>query len=331
MPESVFIRQYKFSDANCMAKIFYNTIHNVNSDHYTEKQLDAWAPKSSLEPEVWQDKWEKSPPIVALINNKVIGFAEFQPNGYIDCFFVHHEFQSCGAGSALMREIERVSKRQLISRIYAEVSITARPFFERKGFVVTKKQNVILRGVGLINYVMEKKIPFKRIIRNLCANDIPIIVKSFEESGWTEKPSSIFEKYIEEQNRNERVCWVAFLNNKFAGYVTLTWHSQYKYFSQDKVPEISDLNVLPAFRRFGIGSALINECEKKAASKSEMIGIGVGLYPDYGEAQRLYIKRGYIPDGRGATYNYQPVIPGCQYTVDDDFILWFTKLCHDDG
>lgn len=112
---------------------------------------------------------------------------------------------------------------------------------------------------------------------------------------------------------------------KFAGYVTLKWQSDYKIFADDNIPEISDLNVLPSFRKKGIGSALIEKCETYAVKRSNIVGIGVGLYPDYGAAQRLYIKRGYIPDGHGATYNYEYVTPGKEYPLDDDLVLWFTK------
>ncbi len=90
-----------------------------------------------------------------------------------------------------------------------------------------------------------------------------------------------------------------------------------------------DLNVLPNFRNIGIGSLLLDSAEKEAATKSEMIGIGVGLYAGndggYGSAQRLYVKRGYIPNGKGVTYNYQPTTPGNSYPLDDDLVLWFTK------
>ncbi len=90
-----------------------------------------------------------------------------------------------------------------------------------------------------------------------------------------------------------------------------------------------DLNVLPAYRKMGIGSLLLDTAEKEAATRSKVVGIGVGLYvgedSGYGAAQRLYVKRGYIPDGKGVTYNYQPTIPGNGYALDDDLALWFTK------
>lgn len=90
-----------------------------------------------------------------------------------------------------------------------------------------------------------------------------------------------------------------------------------------------DLNVLPSFRKLGIGSILLTATEEKAASQHDRVGIGVGLYggPDggYGQAQRLYIKRGYLPDGLGVTYGYKPAAPGTMVSLDDDLILWFTK------
>ena len=80
----------------------------------------------------------------------------------------------------------------------------------------------------------------------------------------------------------------------------------------------------------GIGSLLLDSAEKIALTKSGVVGIGVGLYAGkdggYGEAQRLYVKRSYIPDGKGVTYNYQPTIPSHSYPLDDDLVLWFTKL-----
>ncbi|HCE6154635.1 TPA: N-acetyltransferase, partial [Legionella pneumophila] len=61
----------------------------------------------------------------------------------------------------------------------------------------------------------------------------------------------------------------------------------------------------------------------------DVVGIGVGLYGGhdggYGQAQRLYVNRGYIPDGLGVTYGYKPTVPGQTYPLDDDLILWFTK------
>jgi len=166
------------------------------------------------------------------------------------------------------------------------------------------------------------------LIRPLIRGDIIAISEAFNQIGWN-KPASIFEEYLKEQEAGDRLVWVAHFKGEFAGYVTLKWQSQYPSFKAQNIPEIMDLNVLPSFRKMGIGSLLLDAAEKEAATKSQIIGIGVGLYAGadggYGAAQRLYIKRGYIPDEKGVTYNYEPTIPGNSYPLDDDLVLWFTK------
>ena len=96
------------------------------------------------------------PPIVATTDNQIVGFAEFENDGHIDCFYVHHQFQNKGVGSALMKEIEQQALHKNISKIFAEVSITAKSFFLSKGFIVTKEQLKKIRGFDLKNFVMEK-------------------------------------------------------------------------------------------------------------------------------------------------------------------------------
>jgi putative acetyltransferase len=156
MNNNITTRSYNEADAPFLAAIYYHTIHNINAKDYSAAQLDAWAPNSSLATEDWIRKWLRLPPIIAVINNIIVGFAEFEDNGHIDCFYCHDEYQGCGVGSALMREIESRAKKNKIDKIFAEVSITARPFFEAKGFVVKKEQSVLIRGMELTNFVMEK-------------------------------------------------------------------------------------------------------------------------------------------------------------------------------
>lgn len=148
--------------------------------------------------------------------------------------------------------------------------------------------------------------------------------KAFTKIGW-EKPLSLFEKYLEEQNYGTREVLVAFYEGKIAGYGTLMWQSKYPFFAERNIPEINDLNVLPAFRKKGIASMIIEQFENLVAKNHPTIGIGFGLYKDYGAAQSLYIKQGYLPNKEGITYNYENVVPGQWYCVDDDLILWFVK------
>lgn len=154
--KKVIVRPYQSSDASDLAKIYYHTIHEVNAKDYSEIQLDAWAPKISLEAERWAEKFAKTKPLVAVIDATPVGFAEFEPNGHIDCFYCHHEWIGFGVGSALMGAIHAIAHDKKIVKIFAEVSITARPFFEKWGFIVTEQQVVSIKGIELTNFKMEK-------------------------------------------------------------------------------------------------------------------------------------------------------------------------------
>lgn len=160
-------------------------------------------------------------------------------------------------------------------------------------------------------------------IQKMSSADIDSLVKSFASHNW-HKPAFVFENYFKEQEEGIRQTWIA-RSYEIFGYVTLNWHSKYEPFSSRNIPEVMDLNVLPPFRNQGIGSKLMDSAENKARENSNMVGIGVGLYEGYGQAQMLYVKRGYIPDGNGPTYNYQKLQYGQKVLVDDDLVLWFEK------
>jgi hypothetical protein len=69
----------------------------------------------------------------------------------------------------------------------------------------------------------------------------------------------------------------------------------------------------------------MDKAESEIAKVSSSAGIGVGMTPDYGAAHRLYILRGYVPDGRGLHYKDHQLAYGEGTTVDDELALFFTK------
>lgn len=164
----------------------------------------------------------------------------------------------------------------------------------------------------------------KPLIRLLEGKDIPEIAKAFEELGW-DKPASQYERYLVEQTLEIRDVYVAFIEGEFAGYLTICWTSHYEPFRNENIPEIVDFNVLPRFRRGGIGTRLMDKAESEIAKRSPIAGIGVGMEPDYGPAQRLYVLRGYVPDGRGLYYKGHHIQYGEEITVDDSLALYLTK------
>lgn len=163
------------------------------------------------------------------------------------------------------------------------------------------------------------------ILCPLIEDDIDEIVSSFKMIGWN-KPKSIYESYLNEQSHNIRSVIIAKENGKFCGYVTIKWKSEYPLFSQENIPEISDLNVLPHFRKNGIGTTLINASEALAKERGHSsIGLGVGMTADYGNAQRLYVHLGYVPDGHGLHYKNKPLNHGDQASIDDDLVIYLSR------
>lgn len=154
--QKITIKEYKLEDTQDLAKIYYNTIHKVNIKHYTEEQVNVWAPDTSLEVSGWAKKFERTKPFVAIIDNMIVGFAEFEPDGHIDCFYCHHKWIGYGVGSALMQIIHENAIQKGIKLIFSEVSITALPFFKKYGFTTITEQTIVRQGVQLINYKMEK-------------------------------------------------------------------------------------------------------------------------------------------------------------------------------
>src|SRR5512140_2987503 len=139
-------------------------------------------------------------------------------------------------------------------------------------------------------------------IRFLQARDIIFIADAFNEIGWN-KPASKYEAYLAAQEAGTRLVPVAFVDGTFAGYLNICWKSpHYEPFRNAGIPEIVDFNVLPKYRRAGIGTRLMDEAEELILKISPVAGIGVGMTADYGAAQRMYCKRGYVPDGRGLMY-----------------------------
>ena len=161
-------------------------------------------------------------------------------------------------------------------------------------------------------------------LRALRESDAELFARAFDEIGWN-KPANLFLRYFAAQQAGLRWVRVADVAGVPAGYVTLVWRSDDPVFSATGIPEIVDLNVLPAYRRKGIATALLDAAEAEAASRSETVGIRVGLHGGYGAAQRLYVRRSYIPDGKGVVVRGESISEGATAPIDDDLTLRLSK------
>lgn len=146
------IRKYESSDCKEMAELFFNTVHSVNVKDYTKEQLDAWA-SGQVDLEKWDQSFQEHFSIVAVENDIIVGFGDIDKTGYLDRLYVHKNYQGKGIATAICDKLESKVKENIITH----ASITAKPFFEKRGYKVVKEQQVERNGIFLKNYIMEKE------------------------------------------------------------------------------------------------------------------------------------------------------------------------------
>ena len=151
------LRPYSPVDAPALLELFRNTIRRVNSRDYNAEQIAAWA-SDDIDPRAWATRFESRYAIVAEIDGQPAGFTELEPDGHIDRFYVSADHQGIGVGKALLDNVVAEARRSGIERLFAEVSITARPFFTSQGFAVVAQQTVVARGVEFVNFRMERRL-----------------------------------------------------------------------------------------------------------------------------------------------------------------------------
>ena len=160
-------------------------------------------------------------------------------------------------------------------------------------------------------------------IRKMQESDIKDLSRGFISQGWPSR-EEILTRYFKEQESGEREVLVAEVEGALAGYITILPCAKQGPFAEI-YPELSDFNVFEPFQNQGIGNLLLEEAEKRVRLISDKVTLGVGLHSGYGPAQRLYIKRGYIPDGTGVWYqNHQPAMNAVCEDIGD-LVLYLSK------
>jgi putative acetyltransferase len=155
MRDTVTLRAYRPDNAIILLALFRDTIRRVNSRDYNPDQIRAWA-SDDIDPARWAARFGGRFVMVAEAGGRLIGFAELEPDGHIDRFYVSADHQRRGVGRALLAALVAEARRSGIVRLFTEASITARPFFERQGFAMLAPQVVTCRGEEFVNYRMER-------------------------------------------------------------------------------------------------------------------------------------------------------------------------------
>lgn len=162
-------------------------------------------------------------------------------------------------------------------------------------------------------------------LKEFSRNELALFQESFKDTYLSDR-FDLFKKYLKEHSEKNRYVLLACSDEKIVGYVTLKYVSDYENFARNNIPEIVDFNVVPRFRKRGIGRKLLKRIESVAKKSGyAQIGIGVGLSEDYGAAQRLYVKMTYIPAATGLHYDAKPVQKGTTVRVDDSLAVYLIK------
>jgi len=151
----ITLRPYRDEDAPALLALFRDTIRRVNCRDYSPRQIAAWS-SDDIDPIAWSERFRGRFVVVAVAEERPVGFAELEPDGHIDRMYVAADHQGEGIGGKLLGEILAEAQCGGLRRLFVEASITARPFFERCGFVMLSEQVVIARGVEFVNYRMER-------------------------------------------------------------------------------------------------------------------------------------------------------------------------------
>lgn len=149
------IRNYRPEDCEELARLFYDTVHSVNASDYSKEQLNVWA-SGYVDLQRWNRSFMEHNTVVAEFDGVIVGFGDMDDSGYLDRLYVHKDYQHRGIATAICDRLEGGAAVKAV-RFYTHASITARMFFEKRGYQVIKEQQVERDGIWLANFVMEKK------------------------------------------------------------------------------------------------------------------------------------------------------------------------------
>ncbi|MDR0338323.1 MAG: GNAT family N-acetyltransferase, partial [Planctomycetaceae bacterium] len=152
------IRTAVLDDIPVLKSLYRDTITTVCTADYKSDQIQAWVGTAERTDSLAKRIGTQHFCVAESKTAEIVGFASFEEPGYLDMMYVHKDFQRLGVGNALLSKICEKAMEVGTARIVSDVSITARPFFEKNGFKLLKKQTVKIGNVELTNYKMEKTI-----------------------------------------------------------------------------------------------------------------------------------------------------------------------------
>lgn len=147
----MYLRRFQKEDLQDLIALFKDTVQAINSKDYSDEEIQAWITSETNFAD-WQESLTRNYCLVAIDNQNIVGFGDITADGYLDRLYVHRDFQGQGIATVLCNQLELQAKGTIVTH----ASITAKGFFEKRGYRTRKEQKVFRNGVWLKNYVMQK-------------------------------------------------------------------------------------------------------------------------------------------------------------------------------
>jgi putative acetyltransferase len=154
----VRVRPYQEGDAGPTLAVYERAVHQTAASDYGPEQLAAWAPlgRDAAGRADWARRREAAQTVVAVEGGRIAGFSDLVDDTLLDMLFVDPSFARRGVGSLLIETVVALAKAADAPYLETHASVTARPVFERHGFVLLARQSPVIRGVKLTNFRMRR-------------------------------------------------------------------------------------------------------------------------------------------------------------------------------
>lgn len=308
------IRSYRTQDLQEMAELFYETVHTVNAADYTEEQRNAWA-DGQVDLDAWDVSFREHDTRIAVEEGRIVGFADMAADGYLDRLYIHRAYQGQGIATALCDCLEGAllqkcqaerGRTDVRIRFTTHASVTARPFFEKRGYRTIRMQQVVRKGVKLTNFVMEKEIGYQKekkemediIIRKAGKAELEAVVLLAEQLWPGHGEGELAEEFAGLLAEPEAAVFLCFVSGEPAGFAQCQLRHDYvEGTSGSPVGYLEGIYVKEAFRRQGIAKELLEKC------RSWSRGQGCSEFAsdcslDNEESLRFHLGSGFTEAGR---------------------------------
>ena len=152
---AIALRPFLPADAQRCIEIFRASIEELGSEDYSEDQLEAWSARAD-DAAAFAARLSESLTLIATLDGASVGFASLKGASALDMLYVDPAFALRGVGSALIDALVRIAEARGAEKLSADVSDSARPLFERHGFVAQRRNLAAVGDQWLGNTTMTR-------------------------------------------------------------------------------------------------------------------------------------------------------------------------------